>query len=1425
MNTQSGSLSHFNDYGLTTAAAGRMVRAGALPWLLLIGLALSGAVQAQGVVVDEFSTSHIFNAIGPAPVTTTGFASDAATILGTERDVEVQILVGGGGEQTTSNAGSSGLGHGETNNARGQSRITWDGIDADAAGAVLDGNNNVSGGGIDLTGLGGLDLQGNCGSPAPGLYFLAGPSDNGNNYDVTVNVYTDTDEWSSLTRTKTGTNPLEVLEYAFADFSDQGNSGTSGADFTNVNAIELIIEVTGLGTDLNIKSPIFACEVDLGDAPDDSVSAPFGTTYETLLFEFQFVFPPANVRAGPSHAISGPWMPDISNAIGLPGANDTDGEDDGQPNATATGDDADADPGDTPDDEQGVTLANFADFQAGGPPFQAVQCDGQAVGNSYYCAAVRVANPLDEAAQLVGWVDFNGDGFFGSDCDTTDGTVKQPGGASGRDCERSAAQVMIGTTGLANFGGTCSAASSAGGTLVGSVDFSAGNIPGNCEGIVIVRWDLGDDTEVTTVTTDETFSRFRITSDTGRGFFGSGPALPGSPTEPVHYGLQSSGEVEDHRVPAGFVPVSIHAFESLSIRSGLQVSWSTVSENENIGFYLWGDTGRSLELLTPNMIASQSTDVMATTAYSVVVPNQLARSVRQLMITAVDIHGNEELFGLFEPGKAYGREAVARPIDWSALEAAVAARLSARGFEQKDRVWRAPASGAISAVDFRVDQTGMQRIGYQDLLDAGLDLAGVDPAEIAVTVDGRPVARRIHRFDDGGLQPLRSGNAARGGSFGSSHVIDFWGELPDFPDAMYVDAYNYRISVDPASVVDVERHAGERLLGTATVHWVRSELAEDNHYAMGSPLSDPWYMKLLRADHATGSFQASLAVDARARVDQGASLEVVLAGVTDFPEAPDHRVELWVNGQQVDSIDFDGRMVKHLVSDLAPGVFQTGANQVEVRLPGGTGVPADLVYLDSLALVYAVPIEVANDRVLIDDVAPDHGLQVARVSAGEHLAYSFDGQRLVQLPVRSTRAGVLEVTPPRGAGLQHWVSAADALHRPQAVGGVGEPALFSASSDFLIIAHPAFLPATPWDNHPLNEFVARRSAEGWRVGLFDLAAIQQHYSNGMPLPQAITRFLQDAETRFGFEHVLLVGSDSYDYQDRLGLGSISFLPTRYAATRYVRHTPSDALLADLDGDGLGDKAIGRWPVRSLDDLASIVTKTFDWQDNMAAGRSAVWAADVDDPSLPAFSSQAARLIQPLVEQGWPESELNTVLMGGDHFASAAEARAEFFALLEQGRTLTGFSGHGSAGMWTNQGFLVPEDISALHNEGQPTLIGTQACYSSYFVSPHNDTVAHRWMNGYRTDAQGSPIAGATNGAVAVHSASTLSNYLQNEAYSRWVIEHQVSGHTLGQAVQLARQQANQQGMADLVVNWVLLGDPTLRLAGTEQQAITTKRTR
>jgi len=163
-------------------------------------------------------------------------------------------------------------------------------------------------------------------------------------------------------------------------------------------------------------------------------------------------------------------------------------------------------------------------------------------------------------------------------------------------------------------------------------------------------------------------------------------------------------------------------------------------------------------------------------------------------------------------------------------------------------------------------------------------------------------------------------------------------------------------------------------------------------------------------------------------------------------------------------------------------------------------------------------------------------------------------------------------------------------------------------AQYLVIAHPDFIAG-------IQPLVSARENRGLSVNVVDVNDLYARYSSGVVDPQAIKQYIAYAARNLGTRSVLLVGGDTYDYRNYLGRNSISFIPSLYAATGpQVRFVPSDALYADLEDDGVPDLAIGRFPVRTSAELATLVSKTLAYE-GKAYGRTAVFVADKRDGGL------------------------------------------------------------------------------------------------------------------------------------------------------------------------------------------------------------------
>ena len=898
------------------------------------------------------------------------------------------------------------------------------------------------------------------------------------------------------------------------------------------------------------------------------------------------------------------------------------------------------------------------------------------------------------------------------------------------------------------------------------------------------------------------------------------------------------------------LPVTLNQFESRQRLHRIDVTWQTATETFTVGFNVWADVGGEWVQLNNRLIRTRRLDSITPQRYRARLSTRnLDGEVVALALTSVDFNGYEEGFGPFAVGERYGSETEFEPVPWADIQAEFAARMAERGLVLRDGRWVVDRRGAgVSAASSTlahvgVREDGMVRVTYEQLLTAGVDFASVRERDIAISFKGRPVPRRV-------LGP--------GSRFGPGSTLDFYGEAPKGEDALYLAESVYQIREsreDALNVQTLTRRPG----GSPMTYLDTMTVEEDNSYANILPTGDPFLMAFFVATGGNGGTYPALtqpgySITVEDDLDplQPAFIELNLAGISNPPGIdedgepgvdPDHAVEILVNDQPatLENPTFEGYGQWIVRGELAPGVLQIGDNALRIRLLPTGYTQSDIVALDSYAVHYHRPlqqeqgaIEIGEINNMLGDGTPRGYTVEGFDSTVEGYAFSpsdddYPGN-LIRLRVRHRNSGGLyQASIPTVAdpGTRYVLANPAEFSSPFAIyPGDATLDVLSRVGDYLLIVHPNFLPDiahTTADDHPLIAYVEAKELEGYTPQIVSLDDIVEQFGFGMQTPTAITRYLNAARAAFDYQHVLLVGGDVYDYLDKLGTGAMSFIPTRYAVTNTrLQYTPTDALIADLDNDEISDVALGRWPVRTLDELGVIVDKTLAFEDpanGVYADRTALLIAEEITPQEGYnFSAQMDRINDSLVsadpinpggEIRWDETvdavdRVDVQELIDDPAIPPQEvvptARQAIIDGINQpnGQALTVFGGHGAPMNWSFSNLMTPAIASDdLENTGTPTLMMPMACYTTYYNEPTTDTLAHQLL-----------LAG-DKGAVAIHAAATLSGYDENEAFGITTLGHQLRDRdTLGQAVEKARRSSPSR---DVRINWTLLGDPTLRL--------------
>ncbi|NOY29697.1 MAG: DUF11 domain-containing protein [Planctomycetes bacterium] len=183
----------------------------------------------MGQTIDGFTTTQVAEAAPPLPSSAISQLIDSS-VLGGERDIWVELTESTNIISSVKLASSGGnlylaTGPGTTGNAK----VVWDGIDSSAQ---L----------VNPTGLGGIDLtQDNDGNTMTGIALTSGADHP--NAKITMRIYTDANNWSEFTTTVPESPGGMAIDQATFNFDDVPTASSgSGADFTNVGALELTFE-------------------------------------------------------------------------------------------------------------------------------------------------------------------------------------------------------------------------------------------------------------------------------------------------------------------------------------------------------------------------------------------------------------------------------------------------------------------------------------------------------------------------------------------------------------------------------------------------------------------------------------------------------------------------------------------------------------------------------------------------------------------------------------------------------------------------------------------------------------------------------------------------------------------------------------------------------------------------------------------------------------------------------------------------------------------------------------------------------------------------------------------------------------------------------------------------------------------------------
>lgn len=877
------------------------------------------------------------------------------------------------------------------------------------------------------------------------------------------------------------------------------------------------------------------------------------------------------------------------------------------------------------------------------------------------------------------------------------------------------------------------------------------------------------------------------------------------------------------------VPVTLSQFESTKVGPFLKSRWQTADETFSAGFNLWtlaeahSEDGELVQL-NRHLIRSKRFDSIETQSYQYTInTNNIEGDVSNVVISSVDINGDQEFFGPFNIGERYGAEYQSQPIDWQAVLKHYESAMRARGFVKTKKRWRKArpqqnnhTSPNDVVVQVGVDQDGIVSISHQDLLAQGVDWSGVPRHQIAVTEQGKGIPRVIR-------SSVKSYPQRR--LFGNGSSIDFVGLAPSGEARIYNTERFYQISLnrDKALHSRVNRRKASK---PQTWYFREQTQQEQRRYILSSSADTPWMMDVMFRTRNAPSKTYTFTVEEALETTVASHLQIEVAGLTGFSALdvdgdgefdPDHRVRVFVNGidEPFADVRFDGQVTESLALTLPAGVIRKGDNIVRVEV-ADSGHFFDAIGVESVALKYPV-ISSGERPAVIDffmganesaDISAD-GLQFHASHRRNVVAYMYrDDANIMRLPVSyikkvagSKTEKVFSVPFSAHGNSHYFIANIEELPKPKSIEVLNKPeAIDLVNTNLLIISHPAFI------NDELHSYVEQRRLHGIESLIVSTADIAANYGTDIALHEAIKRFLIEADQTIDYQSVLLVGGHSYDYNHNLSNDSINFIPTFYRPIGFSRFTPTDAPFVDFDNDNYPEKEVGRWPVRTAENLSTIINKSLLWaeqsQTRRALGHRVLMLADrvTNLPFEQDLDTQLALLEMSDLTVASVEKLYVDQLQADEAAPSSGfnqYVQSTLKASIEQTDWLF-YNGHGSPASWSSTNLLASESIHQLGNQSNPLLITSLGCYTTYYESPSHNSLAHQLL------------FGGDNGAVMIHGPSVVGAYDYQKPLADLILSKAHKKSSIGNAIFNAKralsynyQQAN--------VNWALLGDPTLPL--------------
>jgi subtilisin-like proprotein convertase family protein len=796
----------------------------------------------------------------------------------------------------------------------------------------------------------------------------------------------------------------------------------------------------------------------------------------------------------------------------------------------------------------------------------------------------------------------------------------------------------------------------------------------------------------------------------------------------------------------------------------VNLKWKTGYEVDNLGFNVYRDEAGERVRVNKQIIAGsaflagQGTAMTSGRNYSW--RDDSARSNSQYWIEAVAVDGSTTWHGpvspVHSPGKSNFETQSATLGDLSHGGGAT----DANDITTSGVVVEAGASGQ-SALKLSVKQTGYYRVTQPELVAAGLS-PGVNP-------------RKLQLFEDGSEQPIIV-QGEKDGQFDSGDWVEFYATASG---NSYTDTRVYRLVAGSQKGLRVKTAPETNGTGGAESFLFTTELREKNVYysALRNGDQENFFGAVVTREPVTRTLKLQ---NVAGSAPDSATLEVAMQGVT----TASHNVRVTLNGVDIGAVIFDGQTAGIARLSIAQSSLKEGDNSVQLIAEGGE---SDVSLTDAIRLSYWHSYAADNNSVQFTAKAGQKvtiaGFSNSAIRVIDLSDVEKGGLRELSSLVSTNGSSHSVTVSIPGTGARTLLAfASDQMKRPAAIRAdfASDWRQKSNKADMVIFTRKDFIPA-------LEPLKAHRESQGLKVAIVDIEDAYDEFSFGNKNPQAIKDFLAYATSAWKVKprFAMFAGDASFDPKNYLGAGDWDIIPTKLIDTQFME-AASDEWFADFNGDGLAELAVGRLPVRSVQELSTVVAKIIGY-DSSSPAESLLLVADAGDTFNFEGASDGLRAFIPgnlkalAIARGTTDDET---------------ARAQLLNYINQGQRVINYIGHGNLNVWRGELFT-SDDASALTNSQHLSLFVAMTCLNGYFQDAIAESLAEALLK--------APHGGAVAAWASTGMCDPAEQGVLNQEFYRLLFGGKL---TVGEAAMKAKSSVKDK---DVRRTWVVIGDPTTRL--------------